>query len=732
MRLIQSGLFQRFVLAMLVLALLPSVFMGWQLVRISKEGIQISVLELHTKLADKTAGSISNYIRTTDDKIRFTVLALKRPGLGWETREKLLRSLIESDSDIQEASVLTSRGGEIMKVYNPKLVQIEENQDHSQNPGYIEFAKTRSRTLWMNARRGEVPRLEVFYPLSDVSDIRVSIVLNRLHQEVANERIGGTGYAMLVGSGGVPLIYPAERLTESELGALIERPIVLSALVAQSVGSSEYEDEKGRAQVGAYAPVPEIEAAIVTQQLESEAYLSANRMRRTAVAVIGLVCIAAILIAFYMARRLTYPLLTLTEGAEKVAKGEFPDAVAIKTGDELQEFADTFNRMIAQLRKYAEMQVDRRILEQQKTEAIMFSIGDGILMTDNDGVIQLANRKTLEILQKADEDLEGKPLADAISDETDIGKTILDVVAHPEEKVVKEVDLSTDERRLFVRVSSRLLVSPEKKKVLGVVTAIHDVTLEKELDKMKEEFLHSITHDLRNPLGSIVGFLEFLRKGVVGVLNPQQKGMVESMLKSANRLMMMVNNILDVAKMDSHQLEVNLKDVSLSGLASHSIEILGSLAQRRGITMDLDAEEEYMVSCDGNQIERAITNLLGNAIKFAPDDGQVTVHVEDKGNVLEVCVEDDGPGIPPSHIDKIFGKFEQVPGQKRGGTGLGLTITKRFVEAHHGRIWVESVLGEGARFYFTIPKGLELNEDAEVVIGATQSEGAERVERDEA
>ncbi len=724
MRLLYSVLFQRFVLAMLVLALAPSVFMGWQLMRISRSGIQDSVLELHTKLADKTAGSVSNYIRTTDDKVRFIVLALKRPGLGWETREKLLRSLIESDDDIQEASILTSKGGEIMKVYNPKLVQIEENVDHSSNPGYLEFAKTGDRTIWITSRQGEVPRLEIYYPLSEVADIRVAVVLNSLHQEIVNERIGGSGYAMLVGSGGLALMVPPDKMTPTELGSLLERPIVLSALAAQSVGSSEYEDSRGRFQVGAYAPVPQIEAAVIIQQPKDEAYLAANRMRNTAIVIIVLVSIAAILISFSLARRLTQPLLLLTEGAEKVADGQFPDDIVITTGDELQTFSETFNRMVGQLRQYAELQVDRRILEQQKTEAILFSIGDGILMTDNDGVVQLVNRKTAEFLNKSEKDVEGKPIAEVVTDDSEFGKTILNVVSHPEEKVVKEVDLSTEELRLFVRVSSRLLVSPEKKTVLGVVTAIHDVTLEKELDKMKEEFLHSITHDLRNPLGSIIGFLEFLRKGVVGVLNTQQKGMVESMLKSSNRLMMMVNNILDVAKMDSHQLEVNLKEVSMAGLASHAIEILGSLAQRRGIEMDLKAEEEFMINCDGSQIERAITNLVGNAIKFAPDDGHVTLHVVDKGHALEICVEDDGPGIPESHIDKIFGKFEQVPGQKRGGTGLGLTITKKFVEAHHGRIWVESIPGEGARFYFTIPKGLELTGDGEVLVGSKVGEDA--------
>ncbi|MFH1723186.1 MAG: ATP-binding protein [Elusimicrobiota bacterium] len=718
MKWFSSGLFQRFILAMLVLALAPSVFMGVQLLRISRSGIQASVLELHTKLAEKTAQSISIYLENMDDKIRFAVLALKRPGLDWSTRQELLRSLIESHTDLQEISILRS-GGELMKVYNPRLVEREEYTSHARHPGYLEFAKTRTRTLWITPREGAVPRLEIYYPLSDVTDIRVAVVLQTLWDSIAAERVGGTGFAMLVGSGGLPFLYPPERLSAEDRSNLLEWPIVTAALGAQSVGSSEYTDSRGRRQVGAYAPVPQISAAVVIQQPADEAYLAASEMKRTAIVIILLVCLAAIAIALTMARNLTRPLLDLTRCAEDVARGDFPEEVRIRTGDELQQFADTFNRMVSRLRNYAELQVDRMILEQKKTEAILFSIGDGVLMTDNDGVIQLANRKTKAILHMEGEPLEGRSLDEVIPRDTELGTAILDVVAHPEEQVIKEVNLSTDERRLFLRIASRVLVSPAKNNVLGVVTALHDVTFEKELDKMKEEFLHSITHDLRNPLGSILGFLEFLRKGAVGVLNPQQKGMVESMLKSANRLMTMVNNILDVAKMETQRLEVTLKEASLAGLASHSIEVLASLAQRRGIAIELDTEEEHMVSCDASQLERVITNLVANAIKYSPDDSRIDVRIEDRGHALQVCVRDNGPGIPPAHIVKIFGKFEQVPGQMRGGTGLGLTISKRFVEAHCGRIWVESELGKGAQFYFTLPKGLVLNEQGDAVVGST-------------
>ena len=114
---------------------------------------------------------------------------------------------------------------------------------------------------------------------------------------------------------------------------------------------------------------------------------------------------------------------------------------------------------------------------------------------------------------------------------------------------------------------------------------------------------------------------------------------------------------------------------------------------------------------DSDMLERVFTNLLGNAIEFSNENGTITVSISDGDGELQACVEDNGDGIPPEHLQRVFEKFEQVPGQKRGGTGLGLTITRYFVEAHYGRIWVESIPGQGARFYFTIKKGLTLLPD---------------------
>ncbi len=726
MNFLSSGLFKRFILAMAALALLPSIFMGFQLLRISRKGMQDSVLELHTKLAEKTAQGVVQYVAALDDKLRFTISALQRQDISWPVRQEFLRSLVESHTDIEEVSVLLRDGRELLKVYNPKLSGGTETAPPDPE-GYRQFAKKKQRTIWVDAAPGKVPRLQVYYPLSPVTDIRISVALNKLAQSIAEERIGGSGFLTLIRHNGEPLLYPPDLLLEADRKDFSQRPIVIAALGAVSVGSSEFSLPDGRAMVGAYAPVPELAGAVLTQQAKDDAYLSSPayaEMKRTALWIIVFLSLAAVAIAFTLARNLTKPLLLITRAAEQMARGEFPEGIVLRTGDELQDLADTFNRMTARLKSYAKIQVDRLILEQKKTEAILFSIGDGILMVDNDGVIQLANRKAKEFLGQGEAAIEGKPLAEVLPQDSPLSEATLDVVAKPQEDIVKEVDLSTEDKRLFLRLSAKPLLSPGTGMRLGVVCALHDVSLEKELDKMKEEFLQSITHDLRNPVGSILGFLDFMRKGVVGVLNAQQISMVESMHKSATRLLALVNNILDLAKMESGRLEVDLKPASLAGICSQAIDILSGVAQRRGIRMELQAEEEFTLALDSNQMARVIQNLLGNAVKFSPDDGKIVMAIEDKGDHLLFSVVDEGPGIPSSHLELIFGKFEQVPGQKRGGTGLGLTIGRSFVEAHLGKIWVESELGKGAKFFFTLPKGLGKNEAGEVCVLAPVEKSA--------
>jgi NtrC-family two-component system sensor histidine kinase KinB len=707
MRWLSSGLFRKFLFVMGALALLPVGFLAFKVIGLSRHGIQAAVLELHTKLAEKLAERVDGWFKVNDDKLSFALASLQKK-MEWSDKQELLRSLIETHSDVVEVSILNGEGREVLKVYNPDLSSGGDLVSRAGEEGFRRFLGERRKSVTLLAE-GETPTLLMYYPMNKLVLARIVVSLRGLASSISGERVGGTGFAVLVDEQGKPLFFPAGRLDAGAVSELPRWPIVAAALQSQSIGSSEFADSRGLARVGAYAPVSAIKGAVLILQDKGEAYVSARQMRRAAAGVVLFVIAFSFLSATFLARRLTAPLLALTRGAEAVSRGDFTARVDMDTGDELQELAETFNRMTAQLRSYSVLQVDKLIAEQRKTDAILYSISDGIMMVDQQGRIALANRRAREMFGLNPElALEGKVFKEA-TPESLLQGAVLDVVAEPREDLFKEVDLSTEQSRRFLRVNARQVITPGRGLPLGALVVVRDVTLERELDKMKEEFLHYITHDLRNPLGSAMGFIDVLLKGTTGVLNPEQHRIVASLKRSTSRLMGLINNILDIAKMESGRMRLQLKTVSLAGVASRAMSILESLSQQKELVMRLSASEEFSLEADSDLLERVFTNLIGNAIKYTPTGGTITIGIEDAGAVLKCCVEDTGEGIPPEYCDRIFQKFEQVQGQRRGGTGLGLTITKFFVESHLGRIWVESEPGKGSRFYFTVPKGLALD-----------------------
>lgn len=717
---IRSGLFRRFALVLGGLALVPVGLLGFHLISTSRRGIEAAVLELHTKLAENMSERIDAALVAQDRSLGFALASLQKP-MDWEDKQSLLRSLIETDRTLDEISLVSAGGVERLKLYNPDLPGEHPMVSRASEPAYLEFRKAKRATARV-VRRPGAPAVVAYYPMTSAAAresgvaARVERSLAALAEAVEEERVGGTGFAVVVDGEGQPLMYSRKRLDDSEAARFSELPIVKTALQATSVGSSEFETPWA-SYVGAYAPVASLGGAVIVLQPTDEAYRAAAQMKRAAAAVLVVVFALCAAAATLLARRLTDPLLALARAAGAVARGDFTAQVKLRTGDELEEFGATFNDMSDKLRRYAELQVDRIIAEQRKTEAILFSIADGIMMLDEEGRVQLANKRSLELLgHGASVDAVGKPYLDLVP-EGKLLDAFHELLASAKWDVVKDLDLSSEQHAKFLRLASRPVVTPKGESV-GVLIALRDVTLERELERVKEEFLHYVTHDLRNPLGSAMGFLDILLRGTAGVLNPDQYGIVSSVKRSTMRLMGMVNNILDIAKMESGRIRLQLKTTSLAGLAGRAIGILESLAKAKGIAVELSAGEEFSLECDADLLERVVTNLLGNAIKYTPEGGRITVSIVDEGDKLKLCVADTGEGIPPEYLERVFGKFEQVQGQRRGGTGLGLTIARFFVESHLGRIWVESELGKGSQFYFTVPKNLALDSEGKAVVGA--------------
>ena len=226
----------------------------------------------------------------------------------------------------------------------------------------------------------------------------------------------------------------------------------------------------------------------------------------------------------------------------------------------------------------------------------------------------------------------------------------------------------------------------------------------------KSDFLANMSHELRTPLNSIIGFSEVLEDQLLGTLNESQRENVMYILKAGRHLLSLINDILDLSKVESGKMELDVESVSLQELLDASLVMQREKALRHGIKMDLQFEPDHsvMIEADERKLKQILFNLLSNAVKFTPDGGQVQVKLKEINGAqdIEIGIRDTGIGIRQEDLPKLFKEFAQLssPYDKQfEGTGLGLALTKKLVDLHGGRIWVESEFGKGSLFAFVIP-----------------------------
>lgn len=227
----------------------------------------------------------------------------------------------------------------------------------------------------------------------------------------------------------------------------------------------------------------------------------------------------------------------------------------------------------------------------------------------------------------------------------------------------------------------------------------------RELDKLKDDLTHMIIHDLRTPLTNVITGLQTLEQ--MDYDSELTHELVPMAIEGAHDLSEMVNNLLDISKMESGELELDKKLFPVEDAVREAVSRVENLAEQSELTLVYDIEQGLQIHADRDVIVRVIVNLMGNAIKFTPRGGSITIGAERREQeIIVVGIRDTGEGIPEQELDRIFDKFHQVgneKGARRTGTGLGLTFVKLAVESHGGRVWVESKLGEGSAFYFTLP-----------------------------
>jgi PAS domain S-box-containing protein len=396
-------------------------------------------------------------------------------------------------------------------------------------------------------------------------------------------------------------------------------------------------------------------------------------------------------------------------GMEVVAVLEFfaPDAV-----EPDQSLLDTLVQIGLQLGRVAERAMARDTLldSQQQLSAVFENVVDGIITIDEKGKIQRFNPASEKIFGYGAEEAIGQNvnilMPDPYHGEHD--GYLKNYVVTNNAKIIgkgREVEGRRKGGSIFpmdLAVSEMWIAG--QRMFTGIV---RDITERKQIDKMKNEFISTVSHELRTPLTSIKGSLALVRSGVAEDFPKKPRSMIDIAYSNSDRLVRLINDILDIEKIESGKIDFRMEALDLMPLVERAIEENKGFADRHEVTLAIvDTVSEAMVEGDQDRLLQVLTNLLSNAVKFSPEGESVEVSASRKNGGYRVAVKDHGPGIPEAFRERIFGKFTQADSsdtRKKGGTGLGLSISKAIVEEHGGAIGFDTQTGDGATFFFDLP-----------------------------
>jgi len=343
--------------------------------------------------------------------------------------------------------------------------------------------------------------------------------------------------------------------------------------------------------------------------------------------------------------------------------------------------------------------------EKKQTEEVVHSMAEGVIMVNKKGEIMLMNPAAEKLLGVKKEDKIGRSVLSDLKEEQ-----LVSLVQQPSDgNQSKEVVVqSQNDQVKKVLLASNAVIESEDGKTVGFVSVISDITKQKELEALKNEFLANVSHDLRAPITCIRGSLQLLGDTTINKLTPNQEKFVTVALNNIDRLSRLINDLLDLSKMEAKKFTIRPAPFRVDELVQSLANEFGAWSKTKEIAIRTDIEKPLEIEADQDRISQVLTNLISNAMKFTPKGGTVTVvgkRIADSLKV-EIGVRDTGPGIAEKDFKKLFEKFSRVESkavQGVSGTGLGLTIAKEIVELHGGRIWVESQEGKGSYFAFELP-----------------------------
>ena len=401
--------------------------------------------------------------------------------------------------------------------------------------------------------------------------------------------------------------------------------------------------------------------------------------------------------------RFLKPITLLTQTMKLVKAGDLNQQAIINTKDEISELSIEFNNMTKRLQQYEQSTMGNLLAEKNKSIAIVKSISDPLIVLDPDYRIILLNNAFENIFNVSENVFTNKHFLEGVRN-----GEIFDFISatfKSEDETKSKIFLvnANDEDYYFNVIVTT--VKDNNANLSGMIVIFQNVTQLKELEKIRTDFIATISHEFKTPLTSIMMGTDVLIDEGMGQLNEDQKQFIQAIREDSDRLAKLVNGLLELTRIESGKAIFKFQEYPVGDIIKCALKPFYQLAEQQAKTLNFNCEEGIAnVIADFEKITWVLNNLISNALKYTDAGDKITVDAAQKDRKIYITVKDTGMGIPDEYIDKIFEKFFQVKGGEIEvrGTGLGLAVVKEIIEAHHGEIWCESKLDQGSSFTFTL------------------------------
>ncbi|MFT3911395.1 MAG: ATP-binding protein [Ferruginibacter sp.] len=430
------------------------------------------------------------------------------------------------------------------------------------------------------------------------------------------------------------------------------------------------------------------------QRKNNKAEKTADEALTLIVALAAFVFIIAFTFLINFPSVVTKPIRELIEATRQIGAKNYKHRIHIDNKDEFGSLAQSFNEMAERLEYFESSNLNQLLFEKNRAEAVINSLKDASIGIDKNGIVLFANYQALQLLGLQAESIIGHSVSD-VSATNELFRFLMNNQSTAPFKIVLD-----NRENYFVKEMIEVVQGEANNRVI----VLKNITSYKELDEAKTNFIATISHELKTPLASSDFSLKLLEDERVSKLSAEQKELIGHLKEDNIRMLKILSELLNMSQVESGRIQLNIQPVDPLTIIQKAINTVAGSAKDKNIMINIIAATSLPpIKADEEKTTWVLNNFLTNAIKYSFNNADIEVSVKEKGSDIVFAVKDSGPGIANEYQPRLFERYFQVPDSTEKGSGLGLAISKEFIEAQHGKIWVESVVGKGSTFFFQLP-----------------------------